>query len=107
MGCLLLSEYLRLAEQRSGVNLAGADLATTDFRGADLSHTNLAGVNLESSILDEADLRQTIVHASVSAARHAFCVNASHANLRGARVDPGFPFELAAVRPDGTETGPR
>ena len=64
-----------------------------------MSRTSLAYANLE-----EADLRQTKLYATGSDGRHAICVNASHANLRGAKVDPGFPVELAAVRPDGTET---
>ncbi|NIV37636.1 MAG: hypothetical protein GWN58_51920, partial [Anaerolineae bacterium] len=79
-----------------------ADLSQADLRGTDLSRTSLAYTNLEG-----ADLRQAIVYATGSAARHGSCVNPSHADLRDAKVDPDFPCELAAVRPDGTATGQR
>jgi hypothetical protein len=51
-------------------------------------------------------LRETVLFGTGAAARHGFCVNTSHANLAGAMVEPGFPVELAAVRPDGTAAGP-
>jgi uncharacterized protein YjbI with pentapeptide repeats len=92
--------------------LKEATLRNTSFREADLSRadltrTNLSRTSLAYANLEEADLRQTMFYAGGSAARHGFCVNASHANLRGAKVGPGFPVELADVRPDGTETKSR
>ena len=89
----------------SEATLRNTSFLEADLRRADLSGTNLSRTSLAYANLEEADLRQTILYATGAAARHGFCVNVSHANLRGAKTGPSFPVELAAVRPDGTETG--
>jgi uncharacterized protein YjbI with pentapeptide repeats len=93
-----------------GANLSQANLRNASFLEADLTDAVFAGVDLSRTSfayanLENADLRQTTAYAGGAAERHAFCVNLSHANLHGAKVDSGLPVDLAAVKPDGAVTG--
>lgn len=75
-------------------NLSGPDLATAGLRSANLADTNLEGADLEASIVDEADLSGTRLNNA----------RLWKAKLCGAKVDPGFPVDLAAIKPDNTKS---